>query len=173
MKEVHLSISESTFNELRSHVLKTSLEDTAFAYVRPHRNNGQLIFEVVDWDPIHESNYESRSAYHLSLSFETQGKVIKKAHDLNASLVEFHSHSGYFPVKFSYSDFTGFEEFVPHVWWRLNGKPYIAIVFNQNGFDGLVWIENPNTPQQLNSIIVDSKKLQPTQRTLKEGVDYE
>lgn len=173
MKEVHLSIPENTFNKLQAHVLKTSLEDAAFAYVKSHIRNDRLIFEVIDWDPIHENDFESRSAYHLSLSFETQGKIIKKAHDLNASLVEFHSHSGDFPVKFSYSDFIGFEEFVPHVWWRLNGKPYLAVVFNHNSFDGLAWIENPNIPQQLNCIRVENKELRPTQRTLIEGVDYE
>lgn len=172
MKKVYLSIAQKIFKQLRSHVLKNSAEGAAFAYVKAFENDNNIIFKLVEWDPIYEDGFESRSEFHLSLTLETQGHVIKRAHDLQASLVEFHSHSGNLPVKFSESDFSGFEEFIPHVWWRLREKPYIAIVFNQTGFDGLVWIENPDTPQQLNGIIVGDKYLKPTKQTLQEDTNY-
>lgn len=173
MKKAYLSIPRKTFDRLRSHVTKSEIEGAAFAYVKAVKKGNEVIFELMEWDPIYEDGFESRSEFHLNLAIETQAYVIKRAHDLQASMVEFHSHSGIRPVKFSPSDFAGFKEFIPHVWWRLKGKPYIAVVFNKSGFDGLVWLKDPDTPQQLNGIIVDEKHLEPTKRTLQEGTDYE
>ena len=56
----------------------------------------------------------------------------------------------------------GFAEFVPHVWWRLQGKPYFAVVVTRKNFDGLAWIINPKTPQRLDGIALDSSVLKPT-----------
>lgn len=168
-----LSIPGKIYDRLGSHVLKSDLEGAAFAYAKPKVTTDSLIFELLDWDPVNEDGFESRSEYHLSLSDNMRAHIIKRAHDLQASLVEFHSHSGNLPAKFSYSDFCGFKEFVPHVLWRLSGKPYIAIVFNQTGFDGLIWLEDPEAPEQLEGIIVDGTVLQSTKLTLQKGIDYE
>lgn len=173
MLKTYLSVPGKIYDHLRSHVLKSELEGAAFAYVKPQATMDSLIFELMDWDPVHEDGFDSRSEYHLSLSNDMRAHVIKSAHDLEASLVEFHSHSGNLPAKFSHSDFYGFKEFVPHVWWRLSGKPYIAIVFNQTEFDGLVWLDNPEAPEQLEGIIIDGTVLQPTKLTIQRGSDYE
>lgn len=119
-------------------------------------------FVFVNWDPISPKDFAFRSGYHIELADEVRAKVIKHAHDLKASLVEMHSHTGTRPAAFSPSDMTGFAEFVPHVMWRLQGRPYFAIVVARGSFDGLAWIDDANTPHRLASIVVGNSVFTPT-----------
>jgi hypothetical protein len=96
------------------------------------------------------------------LADKVRAKVIKRAHDLGTSLVEMHSHTGTRPAAFSPSDMTGFAEFVPHVMWRLQGRPYFAIVVARGSFDGLAWLGDANTPQRLDGIAVGESFFTPT-----------
>jgi hypothetical protein len=88
--------------------------------------------------------------------------MIKRAHDLNASVIELHSHPFSKHAEFSPSDLSGFSEFIPHVWWRLKGRPYAAIVLAPTGFDSLAWLENPTTPNGLLQIQAGSTLITPT-----------
>jgi len=83
-----------------------------------------------------------QTSYHIELADVVRARVIKRAHDLGATLIEMHSHLGKWPAQFSPSDIAGFHEWVPHVRWRLKGKPYAALVVTRRGFDGLAWIES-------------------------------
>jgi len=132
-------------------------------YVRHTSQNKAEIFEHVDWYPIPQDGFLVRSRYYFELTDEARARVIKRAHDLGASLVEFHSHAGSWPAAFSASDLFGFQEFVPHIWWRLKGKPYLAIVVTRTGFDGLAWLTDPQSPQHVDGIVVDGSVLIPTQ----------
>ncbi len=93
-----------------------------------------------------------RNRYHFELTDEVRAEVIKKAHDLESSLVELHSHEEQLPVSFSSTDFMGFRDFVPHVFWRLKNRPYLAVVVSKTGCDGLVWLDSPEEHQQLDAI---------------------
>ena len=64
---------------------------------------------------------------------------------------------------FSLTDQKGFQEFVPHVWWRLKGKPYVAVVVAQTDFDGVVWISDSVSPQYLDGIVSGDTIHRPTQ----------
>ena len=119
-------------------------------------------FEFVEWYPVPPDGFVERSWYHLELTDEVRAGVIKRAHDLGASIVEFHSHAGSRPAAFSPTDQRGLREFVPHVWWRLGKKPYFAVVVTHNDFDGLAWISDPKNPQHLDGIMVGDRLLKPT-----------
>jgi hypothetical protein len=109
--------------------------------------------------------FEFQSTYHIELLHERHAQVIKSAFDRNASIVEFHSHRSLRPAQFSPSDIAGFAEFVPHVRWRLQNRPYAAIVWHEGSFDGLVW--NTTGPAQLGGIRVANRVLRPTRRTVR------
>ena len=66
--------------------------------------------------------FENRSSFHFELSDEIRAKIIKKAHDLDCSIIEFHSHLGYYPACFSSSDWCGFEEFGRMYYGDLKGN---------------------------------------------------
>ena len=174
MSKIMINISGNIHKALWAHLLphNFSTEEAAFMFVRKENVKNSAVFSYIDWYPVPPEGFLSRSQYHFELTDATRAAIIKKAHDLDASLVELHSHEDGLPVKFSLTDFLGFDEFVPHVWWRLKAKPYMAVVISRSGLDGLVWIKSPNDPQCLNGIIVDKKALKTTGHSLKWRNDY-
>lgn len=137
-------------------------EQASFVFARQESGNGTEVFQYVEWRPVPPDGFESRSSSHFELTDATRAGVIKRAHDLGASLVEFHSHTGPWPAEFSGSDLAGFREFVPHIWWRLKGRPYLAVVVTHSGFDGFVWLAGPPAPVPLRGILVGKNLLTPT-----------
>ena len=168
MHRFQLHIPTEIYDALWKHLLPKYPTDETVAFMHTHLNviNGTSGFQFLEWSPIQPSGFAYRSPYYFELTDEARGSVIKRAHDLGSSLVEFHSHIGSWPAKFSPSDRMGFEDFVPHVWWRLKGRPYAAIVVSEGSFDGLVWHSDPRNPEYLESIIVSGKVLEPTQLSL-------
>ncbi len=104
--------------------------------------------------------------YHITLSDDVRPRVIKRAWDACASLVEVHSHRTRRAATFSPTDLDGLGDFVPHVMWRLPGRPYIAVVLAEGSFDALVWTVRHGPPQSLDAVIVDGLRVTPTNRTL-------
>lgn len=158
-----LTVPGAIHRSIWAHLLpaQSRAETAAFMFVRPSPDDTRT-FDYLEWYPVPSGGFESRSDYHLELTDNTRAYVIKRAHDLEASLVELHRHGGPWPAAFSPSDHMGFRDFVPHVWWRLRGRPYFAIVVTSNGFDGLAWLDDPNTPCRVDGMIVDDGVLLPT-----------
>jgi hypothetical protein len=146
-----LALTEGTYRSVRRHLLPWwhRVEEASFLYVVPGDDGS---FASVEWFAVPASGFASRSAYHLELSDETRAMVIKRAHDLGASLVELHSHVGRGPARFSPSDLSGFRDFVPHVFWRLKNRPYLAVVMTRTEFDGFAWTSDPHSPERLRGI---------------------
>jgi hypothetical protein len=143
------------------------MEQAAFGFAKTASQNGQTAFELFDWVPIPESGFAFQSGYHIELADETRAGLIKRAHDLQASLVEFHSHPCSSRAEFSPSDLIGLEEFVPHVWWRLKGRPYLAIVVSPAQFDALAWITSSRSPAPLYDLQAGDVVLRPSGLTLR------
>jgi hypothetical protein len=165
---VTIQIPESVYRDMRQHLLPrwSRDEQAGFVYAKPSQENGaSLDFAHVQWEPLRRDDFDHQSALHLELRDETKARVIKTAHDLGCSLIEFHSHRGSWPAQFSGSDFAGFEEFVPHVLWRLKGKPYAAVVVTASGIDGLAWTRE-NT-FALSALVLGSKQVRSTGRSFK------
>lgn len=119
-----------------------------------------------DWRVVLESGFESRSEFHLVLRDEVRAEIIKWAWDMGASLVETHSHR-FGDAQFSWSDLKGLQEWVPHLWWRLRGRPYGAIVLDGETLDGLAWVEDARIPEQVAELEITGKgSVRATGRTL-------
>ena len=168
MGQVLLHLPYEIYEEILEHLLPESpaSESAGFLFVVPQPPESDTqVYEHIEWYPVHRDGFVDRSWYHLELTDETRAYVIKRAHDLRASIVEVHSHPGSRTAAFSYSDHRGFREFVPHVWWRLKGRPYFAVVVSPDTFDGLAWIVDPTKPQHLDGIVVGNEVLKPTKRS--------
>jgi len=151
-------------DELWGHLLRGpgTPEEAAFVFVSRDPDHGEDQYRYVDWVPVSPNGFASRSPVHFELTDETRARVIKRAHDVGASLIEVHSHTGRWPAAFSPTDIIGFREFVPHVWWRLKGRPYGAVVVTTTGFDAAFWVTGPETVSGLDGIVVDAELLRPT-----------
>jgi hypothetical protein len=103
------------------------------------------------------TGFEAQSAVHVSLRDETRAAITKWAWDAGRSLVEAHSHGDAGSAEFSASDLCGFAEWVPHLWWRLRGRPYAAIVTAGETFDALAWIVAPQQPEQVRAVDITGR----------------
>lgn len=149
-----ISMPGYAFRKIKSLLLppRMRVEEVCFLFAQVKKNNNEIYFMVREWHHVQSSEYAIQSESHVALLDEMRPKIIKRAHDLDATVVELHSHIGNNSAQFSSSDMYGFQEFVPHVRWRLNNKPYAAVVFTQSGFDALVWTGNQNMPTSLTEI---------------------
>lgn len=167
---IALRLPAAVFRAMRRHLLPvhSRLEQGAFLfsrYVVDEKRNP--VFTYVDWMPLKTDDYAEQYQDYLELTDAARARIIKRAHDLDTCLMEFHSHPGPYPAAFSPSDMHGFAEFVPHVRWRLKGKPYAAVVIAPSGFDALAWVYTLGTAAQLNTIETDTEILRATELTLR------
>jgi hypothetical protein len=164
MTKIILEIPDKVYKTVWSHLLpkKFLAEEAAFIFAQRITEDGINMFRCLDWSPVPPYGFLTRSRFYLELANETRAAAIKRAHDLGASLVELHSHYGLWPAQFSESDLFGFKEFVPHIWWRLKNRPYMAIVVSKSGFDGLAWISDPKTANYIDGIVSGGLEFAPT-----------
>ena len=123
-------------------------------------------FDVIEIRKLSAGDFAVQHGDYIELSESTQAGLIKRAHDLGVSLVETHSHLGSWSAGFSIADRIGLRETVPHMWWRLHKRPYIALVVTETEFDALVWLDNPTVPCALDEWHVGERTLVPTNNSL-------
>lgn len=167
MNKIFIKIPNQIYSEIWTHLLPKRFiyEEAAFLYVNRTIEKESETFSYLEWVPVPPEGFLHRSAVNFELTDQTRAAVIKRAHELGASIIELHSHKGVYPAAFSPSDIMGFEDFVPHIWWRLKGRPYIAIVASRSGFDSLAWITGPSNPQLLTGINIETSLIKPTNNT--------
>ncbi len=167
MKPV-LKISGALHDELVAHLLPhgSFIEQAVFVFLREQRVSDHVVFEAAEAVKLHGSDFAVQESDYLELADRTRARLIKKAHDTQTCLLEMHSHPGPWPAGFSPSDRMGLRETVPHMWWRLKRRPYLAIVIAASGFDALVWMDNPKTPLALDALIAGDRVLKPTNYSL-------
>jgi hypothetical protein len=160
-----LSFPADIYGELLSHLEDTEVEKVAFLFTEPPSATDPL--RVLELYKVPPESFEIQSAYHVTLADDVRGHVIGRTWELGGCLVEVHSHGGGNPPAFSRSDLFGFEEWIPHVRWRLRGRTYVALVFAGTSFDALVWEEGREAPGPLDGIFVDGRErmLSPTSIT--------
>lgn len=162
MSTALLQLPSDVYIALHRHLLREhhAVEEAAFVFAK--RDDNTQRWQYVDWLPVLEDGFVVQLPYHFELADHIRAQVIKRAHDLGASIVEFHAHTNGGEAEFSPSDWSGFEEIVPHIWWRLKGRAYGAVVMSHLSFDGFVWITGPATPQRIGGLVVGERVLRPT-----------
>jgi len=163
MNAVRLLISAGVYADAQEHLLARA-EAVGFFLADWDGEHGDL--RLRDWRPVQTDGLEYQSDVHVSLTAATQTEIIRWACDNHATLVEAHSHEQKGRACFSPSDLSGLAEWVPHVWWRLRGRPYGAVVIAGSRFDGLAWISAPQTPEQVREIDVEGRSIKATGETL-------
>ncbi len=149
-----ISMTGYAFRKIKKVLLPPNMkvEEVCFLFADVEITNNEIYFMVREWHHVQSSEYDIQTSSHVALQDEMRAKIIKHAHDRDAAIVELHSHMGNDSAQFSSSDMYGFQEFVPHVRWRLKNKPYAAAVFTQFDFDALAWTETQNMPILLTEI---------------------
>lgn len=159
-----LKLPDHVYEELAAHLFesKSEFEQAAFLFATESRDDQKIILEAIQLEKLGTDDFVAQEDCYLEMTDPTLGRIIKRAHDLRTCLVEVHSHVGDWPAAFSRSDVMGLKETVPHIWWRLDNRPYLALVFARTGFDALLFLETPNQPRRLDAILAGKQKLMPT-----------
>jgi molybdopterin-synthase adenylyltransferase len=161
-----LHLGNALLKRIERHLRSRKTEQVAFLFLECAAEDA-LVAADIYLVPASELVFESR--FHAEVSEAAQAKIIKAASDRKLLLGEIHSHPGCARgAEFSPSDLSGFEDFVPHIFWRLRVKQYVALVFGDHDFDGLAWVNNANDPLPLDSLVVDGRELLPTGATARE-----
>ena len=151
-----LALTPQQRERLSAHLLPDPpvAEEVAFLFARVHAGSEGFVLEVEDLHLVEDGAFRSRGIAHLQVEHDFIGRMIKRAHDLGTALVEAHSHpfEGLSAARFSPSDRAGLAEIVPHVLWRLPGRPYAALVFAPEGTDGLLWPSHGAEPEQITEL---------------------
>lgn len=166
MNKIYLKVTGSIFKKIKDFLLLDAEERVVFLLINKTNEITKTIFEVKDFCLVQQNEID-QSSYSVRLEQVIQAKIIKWAWNSGFALAEIHSHP--FSTKntaFSYSDIAGLKEFVPHVWWRLKNRPYIAMVFGKRDYDALAWVDSPRSPKKLEGILVESKLFRPTNSTI-------
>ncbi|MCC6206438.1 MAG: hypothetical protein IT533_15700 [Hyphomicrobiales bacterium] len=154
MTETTLLLTPELHTALWAHLLPEDnrREQAAFLFCRVTAAGGQLALDAIEAAFLEAGDFAAQYSDYIELTDECRIGLIKRAHRLGAALAEFHSHPGPWPAAFSPSDRRGLSETVPHMRWRLSGRPYLAVVVAPGGFDALVWPDGEKVPRPLAGI---------------------
>lgn len=138
--EHQIIIPEAVYRPLRAHLFQNRMEQGAFLLARPENGRGTLRLRVFDLYPIHPTGWDTQSSVYLEMADAERARVMKVGRDGGWSLIECHSHPGSGSnVHLSQSDHAGLSEFVPYARWKLDGRPYAALVWGEASVDGRIW----------------------------------
>jgi hypothetical protein len=110
-----LKLRPGLFEDLLANLLPddNTREQAAFLFASASRAD-HVSFDIQESQKLTPDDFDSQEGHYLELKDETRARLIKHAHDLQASLIELHSHPGPWPAAFSPADLLGLCETVPH-----------------------------------------------------------
>ncbi len=166
---VLLRLSSEHYGSIKKHLLQDRLEQVVFLFAEVRQEGENVIFDAHSYHNVLPEGFAFQDGFSVELTDEEKARVIKMAWDRRAALSEIHSHpTARGAVRFSPSDLAGLAEFIPHVWWRLKGKPYLAVVHGAHNLDALAWTLDPHEVQGVEGVLLGETVLRPTGITLRQ-----
>lgn len=138
----------------QAHLLTESAEECVAFFL------AELIGEdlrLVDVRPMGVGDFAGRSDAHVQLADHVRPELVAWAWERDLSLVEAHTHVDGDPACLSPTDIRGLGEWVPHLRWRLRGRPYAALVFAQATIDAVGWNGVSHTPEGVGALEIDGQ----------------
>ncbi len=170
-----VNIPKEIKKTLDRHLFQNRLEQGSFLFPVYKESPGEMVFDVTDQYLVPKEGWQIQSTMHLELKDTERAKIMKIARDRKCALIDCHSHVQFGRyVAFSPSDMAGITEFSGYVKWKLDGRPYIAMAFNETSVDAVGWIGAFDNPYRVNEIRIVSNgtKLIIPRYTWFEGIKY-
>lgn len=150
---VQIAVDAELWNAVRQHL---DLKAERLGFFTADWSPLTRDFTVRDWKPMAEQAAAvGPDELQVSLSDEARMAVIQWAAAEDACLIEVHSHGRRGPAAFSPFDLRNLADWVPHLRWRLRGRPYAAIVTSIHDLDALAWIDAVGEPVQVDGVAAD------------------
>jgi hypothetical protein len=151
---------------LEAHLGKRG-EQLAFLGARASGNS----LEVLETLLVGSELLDPTERWHVALSDSGRVAVLAWASQGGFTLIEVHTHGRWFPACFSQTDLRGLADWVPHVMWRLGGRPYAALVVAGDTLDALVWDSKDAAPATAAVVERSGQALIPTGNSLRALLD--
>jgi hypothetical protein len=150
-----VSIPDAICQQLRADLFQNRLEQGAFLFAQECRSDDGIDLTAVEYYLVPRDGWDVQHEYRLVLSDEERASVLKRARDGGYALVDCHSHPhSVHEVEFSPSDVDGISEFAQYVRWKLDQRPYAALVWGRRSVDAVGWHSGFEAPSQIATVRV-------------------
>jgi proteasome lid subunit RPN8/RPN11 len=133
-----ITIPERIETPVRQHLLQNHLEQGAFLYAKVRRLPEQVDLSVVEFHLVPPEGWLVQEPYYLEMDDAERSRIMKRARDGGWAVIDCHSHPSS-TAFFSPSDRRGAAEFAEYARWKLDGKPFSAVVWAPETVDAVVW----------------------------------
>ena len=158
-----LLFDDGIYSAFRQNLLAASpREQAGFAYFA---DSGEPDLPIARVEILSDEDFVVQQSDYIEISDEARQRIIVTAHEGGFGVVEFHTHPFPLPAEFSYADFSGLQNAVPHMLWRLKRRAYGAIVIGPSDFDGLLWLPDQSV-HQVNAIFEGPIEFAATRRSI-------
>jgi hypothetical protein len=179
-----VSMPEAMFERLKRDLFQSELEQAAFLYAEHRQDDDRVHLAALEYYLVPPEGWEIQHEFHLELTDEERARILKRARDGGFALIDCHSHPpAVHDVEFSPSDVWGITEFAQYVRWKLDGRPYAALVWGQASVDAVGWHSDFKTPSHVSQILVEGTEehvlvphysfLRPRAKFSSRNTDYE
>ena len=151
---------------VRRHLFQNDIEQGAFLYARAEKGAEGMSLVVEDYYIVLPRGWEVQKDVYLQMKDTERAKIMQLARAKQLCAIDCHSHPhAEGDVWFSSSDVTGITEFADYAKWKLDGRPFAAIVWGETSVDAVVWsgdFAGPTTARDIRIDGVTPHILQPT-----------
>jgi len=155
-----LSVAADDFAALRSHCLAGPDEDVAFAVASLVREAADTGLLIRDWAPVPPEHYIERSPSHFSIDSTHVVPWLKRAEELDGTLVLVHGHRGTFAPEFSEADLRGERRLFSGALGYFGDRPMAALLINPEGAAARLWWPGVRGPDPIQRVKVVGERLQ-------------
>ncbi|PYJ87781.1 MAG: hypothetical protein DME22_00375 [Verrucomicrobia bacterium] len=125
---------------LRRQFFQNEVEQGAFLFAEAKRESDGLHLVVADFYLVPARGWEVQMEVYLQMKDSERAKIMKLARENNLCAIDCHSHPhAEDDVWFSLSDVAGISDFAQYAKWKLNGKPFAAMVWGEKSVDAVLW----------------------------------
>jgi hypothetical protein len=150
-----VTIPGPLFARLNAHLFQSDLEQGAFLFGQAAEDT----FSVVDVHLVPESGWEVQLEVYLEMKDSERARIMAKAVQMRASVVDCHSHPGARDdVWFSPSDIAGINAFAQYAKWKLRGGVYVATVWGESSVDAVFWSGSFERPARIECVEIDEPR---------------
>lgn len=138
---------------VNAHLFQNQLEQGAFLFAVPEQGANALTLQVKDAHLVSLEGWRVQSEVYLEMQDAERARIMKKARDSALGVIDCHSHPGSLDKAwFSPSDQTGITEFAGYAKWKLDGLPYVAMVWGESSVDAVLWCGDFTEPHKIDEV---------------------
>lgn len=137
-----LIIPEDIHWVLREHLFQNELEQGAFLFAHTVNGSDEFGLEATDIYLIPPRGWQVQLDVYLEMKDSERAKIMNIARTRGLAVIDCHSHpNSEDEVWFSPSDHLGTIEFASYAKWKLEGRPYAAMVWGTLSVDAVIWYD--------------------------------